>query len=340
MSPAISTGEESMSLPLLDLKNVTKVFSIGGGLAPKKTIKALDSVSFTMPSDKTMITTLVGESGSGKTTLARIVLGLIEPSSGEVLYKGRNVADWLKKNRMEFLKEVQPIFQDPYGIYNPFHRVERVLEIVIKKFKLASNKAEMQEKIVNTMKEIGLRPEELLGRYPHQLSGGERQRFMLTRILLMRPKLIVADEPVSMIDASLRAIFLNQLLSFREKLDSSCLYITHDLNIASYVADKILVLCHGRIVEEAPKDALITDPLHPYTQALVNSIAIPDPKKRWKEKTKSTPIESFNKLKAAGRGCVFSNRCAYAKKECKEKAPPLLEVEPERMVACFLYSKN
>jgi len=328
-----------MNEPLLELKNVTKVFTIGGGLGlfSRRMIKALDSVSFMIPSDKAVITALVGESGSGKTTIARIILGLLEPSSGYVFYRGRTVSDWLKKNRIEYLKEVQPIFQDPYSAYNPFYRVEHALKMVVKKFKLASSKSEMQEKIVSAMKEIGLRPEELLGRYPHQLSGGERQRLMLTRILLMKPKLIVADEPVSMIDVSLRAVFLNQLISFKDKLGSSCLYITHDINIASYIADNILVLCHGRVVEEAPKDALIEDALHPYTKLLMSSIAIPDPKKRWKEKTELASLESFDKLKVR-EGCIFSTRCPYVKKICTEKEPPLLQIEPKRRVACFLYS--
>ncbi len=326
-----------MSQPLVEIKNLTKVFKIGGGLGlvSRRTIKALDSVSLTIPSDRAAITALVGESGSGKTTMARIILGLLEPTFGEVLYKGRRISDWLKKNRMEYLREVQPIFQDPYSVYNPFYRVERVLEMVIKKFRLASSKAEMREIISKTMKDMGLRPEDLLGRYPHQLSGGERQRFMLTRILLMRPRLIVADEPLSMIDVSLRSIFLDHLTSFKDKLGISCLYITHDLNVASYVSDSILVLCHGRVVEAGPKDAVIEDPLHPYTKLLISSIAIPDPKRRWKEKTDLTSIESFEKLKA-GEGCVFSARCPYASEVCKEKVPPLQQIRSERKIACFL----
>jgi len=328
-----------MSQSLVELKNVSKVFRIGGGLGltSRRTIKAVDSVSFTIPSDKATITALVGESGSGKTTIAKIILGLIEPTSGEVLYKSRRISDWLKKNRMGYLREVQPIFQDPYSVYNPFYRIERELEKVIKKFKLASSKAEKREIMLKALKDIGLRPEDLLGRYPHQLSGGERQRFMLTRILLMKPRLIVADEPVSMIDVSLRSIFLDHLTSFEDKLGISCLYITHDLNVASYVADSILVLCHGTVVEEGPKDAVIGDPLHPYSKLLVSSIAIPDPKRRWKEKTDLTSIESFENLKV-GEGCVFSARCPYAREVCKQKAPPLVQIRSERKIACFLYS--
>jgi peptide/nickel transport system ATP-binding protein len=320
---------------LLELKNVTKIFSIGGYLVSKKTIKALDSISFTMPSDKPVITALVGESGSGKTTLARLILGLLEPTSGEVLYKGRKVSDWLKKDKIAYLKEVQPVFQDPYSTYNPFYRVERVLEVAIKKFKLASNRTERQEMILKAMKEMGLRPEDILGRYPHQLSGGERQRLMLVRLLLIKPKLIVADEPVSMIDVSLRAIFLDHLASFKNNLNTSCLYITHDLNTASYISDKIIVLCRGRVVEDGPKEDLIKEPLHPYTKLLISSIPIPDPKNRWKEKIESKSIEFFKESEL--KRCIFSERCPFFKDICGREIPPLFEVGHERRVACFQY---
>lgn len=330
-----------MVQPLLELKNVTKEFKVGGGLGliSKKIIKAVDSVSFQLPSDKPVITALVGESGSGKTTIARMILGLIKPTSGELFYKGKPVSLWLKKNKMTYLKEVQPVFQDPYSVYNPFYRVERILEVAVRKFKLASSKAEERELILKAMRDMGLRPEDLLGRYPHQLSGGERQRLMLTRLLLIRPKLIIADEPISMIDVSLRAMFLDHLLSFKEKFRSSCLYITHDLNTAGYIADKIIVLCHGRIMEEGPKEDLIKDPLHPYTKLLVSSVPIPDPKRRWGDEITEKLAESFEDLRIEGR-CAFSSRCPFSMDICNQRVPPLLEVEKDRKVACFLYSEK
>ncbi|MEM1581716.1 MAG: ABC transporter ATP-binding protein [Candidatus Bathyarchaeia archaeon] len=324
-----------MSQSLLELKNVTKIFSVGGYLVSKRTIKALDSISFAIPSDKPVIIALVGESGSGKTTLAKIILGLLKPSSGEVLYKGKKLSDWLKKNRFDYLKEVQPVFQDPYSTYNPFYRVERVLEVAVKKFKLASTKAERRKIILKAMEEMGLRPEDILGRYPHQLSGGERQRLMLVRLLLIKPKLIVADEPVSMIDVSLRAIFLDHLASFKNNLNTSCLYITHDLNTASYISDRIIVLCRGRIVEDGPKEDLIKEPLHPYTRLLVNSIPIPDPKHRWVEKVELRSIESFKEPDL--KKCIFSERCPLFKEICGCEAPTLFEVGRDRRVACFQY---
>jgi len=328
-----------MSIPLLELRNITKVFRIGGGLGlfSTRTIKAVDSVSFTMPADKPVIVALVGESGSGKTTIARMILGLLKPTSGDILYRGRSVSQWLKENRLEYYKEVQPIFQDPYSIYNPFYRIDRVLKMTIRKFKLASSEQEAEKMIVEAMREVGLRPEDLLGRYPHQLSGGERQRFMLVRILLIKPRLIVADEPVSMIDVSLRAIFLDHLLSLRDKLGTSCLYITHDLNTASYVADSIIVLCHGRVVEDGSANEVISDPLHPYTKLLLTSLPVPDPRQRWGEEIDLSTLETFEKIKAE-KGCVFHARCPYATDECRERAPPLIEAKPGRRVACFLYT--
>ncbi|MCD6464832.1 ABC transporter ATP-binding protein [Candidatus Bathyarchaeota archaeon] len=323
--------------PLLEFKNVTHIFRVGG-LISRRRIKAVDDVSFTIPSEKPMIKALVGESGSGKTTIARIILGLLEPTSGEVLYKGRRIKDWLKKEKTTYLREVQPIFQDPYSIYNPFYRVERVLKLALKKLAKKKSKKEIEDEIISAMKDIGLRPEDILGRYPHQLSGGERQRLMLCRILLIRPKLVIADEPVSMIDVSLRAIFLEHLSSFKEKIGTSCLYITHDLNIAGYIADEIMVLAHGCLVEEGPTKDLIGDPLHPYTKLLVNSIPNPNPRKRWKEKMSlSSEFATLEQVKVE-HGCIFHPRCPYATEKCKKEKPPMIEVKPKRKVSCFLYT--
>ncbi|MEM2027740.1 MAG: ABC transporter ATP-binding protein [Candidatus Bathyarchaeia archaeon] len=326
-----------MDQPLLELRNASREFKVGGGLGlfSRRIIKAVDAVSFSMPS-KPWITALIGESGSGKTTIARMILGLLPPTSGEILYKGRSVFEWIKKNKMAYYREVQPIFQDPYSIYNPYYRVDRVLEVAIKKFKLASSREEARSLMIKAMEDIGLRPEDLLGRYPHQLSGGERQRFMLTRILLIKPRLIVADEPISMIDVSLRAIFLDHLLSFKEKYGISCLYISHDLHTASYLADNIVILCYGRIVEEGPKNQVIEDPLHPYTKLLISSIPIPDPKRRWIDKIDLTSIESLRKFRVE-KGCVFSARCPYVIEKCLSETPQLKSISQERKVACHLY---
>ncbi len=338
MLHVIFTEVGAVSQPLLEFKNVTKIFRIGGGLGliSRRSIKAIDSVSFSIPLNEPTITALVGESGSGKSTIARITLGLLEPTSGEVTYKGRHVRKWLEKGKLDYYREVQPIFQDPYGTYNPFYRVERVLELTARKFRIALDKESARELIIAAMKDIGLRPEDIMGRYPHQLSGGERQRLMLVRILMVKPRLIVADEPVSMIDGSLRAMFLNHLIAFKNQLGISSMYITHDLNTASYVADRIMILCHGRIVEEGPKEDVIREPCHPYTKLLMESMPVPDPRARWREKIDLATIESFKKLKTE-KGCIYFARCSYAMEKCKDEMPPLSEVSPGRKVACFLF---
>jgi len=328
-----------MEEPLLELKNVTKEYTIGGGLGltERKTIRAVDKVSFTILGKKPTIVALVGQSGSGKTTIARIILGLLEPTSGEVLYKGKDTRLWLKKDKKTYRHNVQVIFQDPYGIYNPFYRVDRVLFKAVKKFGLASSSEEAHKMVIESMRAMGLRPEDLLGRYPHQISGGERQRLMLVRILLMKPKLVVADEPVSMIDVSLRSIFLNNLQDLKERIEMSCLYITHDLNIAHYVADEIIVLCHGRIVEIGDAKSIVKDPLHPYSQNLVNAIPIPDPTKRWKDAAQIKEV-TFEELRAE-QGCMYSHKCPHVMPMCKKEVPPLTELGSGRKAACFLYPR-
>jgi oligopeptide/dipeptide ABC transporter ATP-binding protein len=324
-----------MTQPLLQLTKVRKEFRIGGGLGiVRRTVAALDRVSLTIEGGKPTITALVGESGSGKTTIARLVMGLVEPTSGDVLYQGRSVRDWIKTDEMAYRREVQMIFQDPYSTYNPFYRVDRVLSSTVKKFKLASSKEEARRLILESMRAMGLRPEYILGRYPHQLSGGERQRLMLCRILMIKPRLIVADEPVSMLDASLRAIFLDNLLQLKDSLELSCLYITHDMNIANYVADDLVVMVHGSVMEQGEARSVIREPLHPYSQLLVASIPTPDPRKRWQD-TLELKVSTLKELKPAV-GCKFNPRCPHVMDVCRVKDPPLFERDG-RGVACFLY---
>ena len=256
--------------PLLELCRVSKHFT--GGMLGRRRQLALDDFSYVVDMARPGITAVVGESGSGKTTLARLLLGLTEPSAGVVRYRGRPLPSLSAGQRREFRREVQAIFQDPYAVYNPFYRVDHVLTTPVRKFALTATRAAGRVVIEEALRTVGLRPEEILGRYPHQLSGGQRQRIMVARALLLRPRLIVADEPVSMVDASLRATILGSLKKLNEELGIAILYITHDLATAYQIADTILVLFRASVVEAGDVELVVKAPQHPYTQLLVAAI--------------------------------------------------------------------
>lgn len=323
---------------LLELRNVVKRFYIEG-LIRRKYVTAVDGVSFTIPGEKPTTISLVGESGSGKTTIARLILGFIKPTSGEILYKGKNI--WKIKGRewWNYRREVQAIFQDPFAPLNPFYKVKHALIEPIKKFKLANSQSEADKLAKNSVENVGLRAE-VLDKYPHQLSGGERQRIMIARAFAIRPKLVIADEPVSMVDASLRASILDLMNTLKEKYGTSFLYITHDLSTAYSISSSVLVLYLGTLVERGDCEAVIKNPKHPYMKMLIESVPIPDPKMRWrgKVKLKEESGESIQ-TKKGGLGCKFYDRCPEVMDICRSKAPPLVEIEKNHWVACFLYGK-
>lgn len=264
---------------LLELRNVTKIF--GGGLFQGSETVALRDFSFAIDSEQPTITAVVGESGSGKTTMAQIMLGLETPTSGEVLYKGQVIRGGSRREKRAFRRDMQAILQDPFGVYNSFYKVDHVLTTPIAKFGLAKSRKEAQTLIEQALLAVGLRPEDTLGRYPHQLSGGQRQRTMVARTLLLRPKVIVADEPVSMIDASLRVTVLDNLLKLKREFGISLVYITHDLATAYQISDHIIVLYRGDVVEAGDPEQVVKHPEHPYTKLLIGSIPLPDPERRW-----------------------------------------------------------
>src|SRR4029453_14451612 len=232
---------------LLEARHVTKLFS--SGLLDRHTTVALEDFSLAIDSEQPSITAVGGESGSGKTTLAGLLLGLGAPTRGEVLYQGQDLQNMAHAAWRAFRRDVQVIFQDPYEVYNPFYRVDHVLTTPVAKFKLASSKAAARALIAEVLQAMGLRPEETLGRFPHQLSGGQRQRVMVARALLWRPRLIVPDEPVSMVDASLRATILGALRTMHLEHGIGIIYITHDLATAYQISDNIVVLYRGVVVE-------------------------------------------------------------------------------------------
>src|SRR3954464_4930027 len=226
--------------PFLELKSVSKVFS--SGVVNKKRTVALDKLSMSISIDNPTVRAVAGESGSGKTTLRMILMGFLHPTSGNVLYNGKDMRSLNRDEQKHFRRDVQAIFQDPFSVYNPFYPVEHVLEMPIEKFKLAKSRADARRLMENALSEVGLQPGETLGRFPHQLSGGQRQRIMVARALLLKPRLIVADEPVSMGDAALRATILNSLLKLNREFGISLIYITHDLTTAYQISEDIIVL--------------------------------------------------------------------------------------------------
>jgi oligopeptide/dipeptide ABC transporter ATP-binding protein len=318
---------------LLEARHVTKIF--GGSVFDHTNVNvALEDFSLAIESAPPTITAIVGESGSGKTTLARLLLGLAEPTTGEVLYEGNDLKRLSGEQRRRFLRDVQVIFQDPYEVYNPFYRVDHVLETPVAKFKLASSRAKGRALIEETLNAVGLRPEETLGRYPHQLSGGQRQRIMVARALLLRPRLIIADEPVSMVDASLRATILDSLSKLNREFGISIIYITHDLTTTYQISENIIVLYRGRVAEVGDVERVVKDPKHPYTQLLVGSIPLPDPNHAWHRE--KLPVDFSVSAARSTVGCRFADRCPFVMPICREKIPPLFQSDPHRAASCFL----
>src|SRR6202035_2931577 len=279
-----------------------------GGLGREGTL-ALAGLSLAIDAGRPSIIAVVGESGSGKTTLARLLLGLVEPTGGAIRYRGTDLRQLDRDGRWAFRHDVQAVFQDPYGVYNPFYRVDHVLWTPLRRFRLAASRAEARERIGQALRPVGLQREEILGRFPHQLSGGQRQRVMVARALLLQPKLIVADEPVSMVDASLRATILGSLRKLTDDRGISILYITHDLATAYQVSDTILVLYRAHVAEAGKVELVVKSPQHPYTQLLISAIPRAHVARDWLAKDKDREAAP---ARAGSAGCCFAERCPLA----------------------------
>jgi oligopeptide/dipeptide ABC transporter ATP-binding protein len=321
---------------LLELRHVTKTYG-GGFLKKREPVVALNDISFTIADTRPTITAIAGESGSGKTTLAHLLLGHLGPTSGEVFYRGRDLAAMSAGERLQFRREVQPIFQDPFSAFNPFYRIDHVLEVPIKRFRLADDPRQGRRLMEEALEMVGLRPAETLGRFPHQLSGGQRQRIMIARALLCRPRVVLADEPVSMVDASLRATILASLGRLNHELGISIIYITHDLTTAYQLSDNIIVLYRGAVAEAGSVERVIREPRHPYTQLLVSSIPLPDRSRRWGGEGVPDVERPSGRASA---GCAFAARCPAAMEVCWQEVPPLYLPDSHRAVACFLHRDN
>ncbi|MCY0867611.1 MAG: ABC transporter ATP-binding protein [Desulfurococcus sp.] len=321
---------------LLKVVNVTKTFRYGVVFGFQ--FNALENIYLELGSNPS-IYTIAGESGSGKSTLAKIILGVLEPDSGEVLYKGRNVHKLSKDEKKWFRREVQPIFQDPYSTFNPLRDVYSYLVDTALNLKIAGDRKEAEDIVAKSLESVGLHPEEVKGKRPSEFSGGQLQRVSIARAIIPRPRLIIADEPVSMLDASLRTNILEIFKKLKEEEGISFIYITHDLSTAYYVSNEIMILLRGQTMERGPAEKVLIDPLHPYVKTLVESIPEPNLEKKpsWLSKIKLGGIEEKEFIV---KGCRFRNRCPHASEKC-ERTPPEFYIKDKGVwVRCWLYEKE
>ena len=320
---------------LLQLEDVTKVFNIRRGFATSH-FHAVDEASFTLDEAKPEILSIAGESGSGKTTLARMLLGMDTATSGLLQYKGRDVSKLSRKEkRAWFFKEVQPVFQDPFAAFSPLKRIDSYLFETVNNYGMAP-KAGADQYVDDVLQEVGLSLAEIKGRYPNELSGGQAQRVAVARALITKPGLIIADEPVSMLDASLRMSIVNMFRRLKDSQGVSMIYITHDLATAYYSADRIAVMLRGWIVEMGPVEKVLGAPLHPYTQNLKDSIPRTDPDRAWETSPSLAVMDSDEYMLT---GCKFATRCPHAQPICRQRVPGNYEAGG-RMVKCFLYDEE
>ncbi len=321
---------------LLSVENLQRIFVTREGFSTTR-LEAVAGASFTIRNDQREIYTLAGESGSGKTTLARLVLGLEHATSGNMYYKGRDVLHLSNKERREwFLKEVQPIFQDPFATFSPLKRIDSYLYETTRNYKMATTREDVEKHVDESLHAVGLSLAEIRGRYPNELSGGQAQRVSVARALLTRPSLLVADEPVSMLDASLRMSIVNLFRNLRDEHKVSVLYITHDLTTAYYAADRIAVMLRGWVVENGPVENVLGEPLHPYTQNLKNAIPEADPEKTWEGDASLAVMDTEEYTRT---GCRYAGRCPAVMAICKDTVPRDIEVKG-RSVKCFLYDEE
>ena len=264
-----------MTAPLLELNGVGKTFS-SGGIFSRKSLRAVHDVSFTLVDGKAEIFSVIGESGSGKSTLARMILGLHQPTSGSLKFRGREVAEFRgTAARLGFMKQVQPIFQNPFEAFNPLKRLDRYLFATAERIAGAKGQVAIEDAANEALKKVGLTLIEVRGRFPHELSGGQLQRVAIARALISKPAMIVADEPVSMVDASLRASIVNLFRSLRDEHGLTCIYITHDLATAYSISDRIIIMRTGEVVEQGPARQVLDNPQHPYSRQLEAAVLAP-----------------------------------------------------------------
>ena len=316
--------------PLLQVRNLTKHFGVGSGLFHKPTavVKAIDGISFDVQRGE--VVGLVGESGSGKTTVGRSVLRLVEPTSGEVLFKGRNIGALDLQALRVARKDMQIVFQDPDASLNPREKVRQVIGRALDIHRIGT-RAEREGRIVELLEKVGLSGD-YIDRYPHEFSGGQRQRIGIARALAVEPSFIVADEPVSALDVSVQAQVINLLSDLQRDLGLTMLFIAHDLAVVEHISNRVIVMYLGKIMEIAPAKSLYSNPRHPYTKALMSAVPRPDPTyKRQRVLLQGDIPSPIN----PPSGCVFRTRCPIASAECAQTVPPLVPVAPGHVTACL-----
>ncbi|BCB02776.1 ABC transporter ATP-binding protein [Bacillus sp. KH172YL63] len=321
-----------MTEPLLKVENLKKHFPITGGILgrPVSSVKAVDGVSFTVNKGETL--GIVGESGCGKSTTGRMLMRLIDPSEGKVTFEDRELTSLSNSEMRKIRREMQMVFQDPFASLNPRHTVEKILEEPLKVHGMGSAK-ERKERVHELLNIVGLSSYHAK-RYPHQFSGGQRQRIGIARALMTKPKLIIADEPVSALDVSIQSQVLNLMQDLQKEFGLTYIFIAHDLGVVRHISDRVGVMYLGKMVELSTSENLYDNPLHPYTQALLSAVPVPDPDFKRETILLQGDIPSPSNPPS---GCTFHTRCPHATEICKQKVPEFKEHQPGHYVACHLY---
>ncbi|MCG8454411.1 MAG: ATP-binding cassette domain-containing protein [Spirochaetales bacterium] len=315
--------------PLLEARGIRKHFTINDDRGPARTLKAVDGVDLSIQAGE--IVGVVGESGCGKSILGKTILRLYEPNDGELLWKGEDLTAVSGPGLKAMRRDMQMIFQDPFSSLNPRKKVHQIISQPLRVHKLGAP-SELTSRTEAVMREVGINP--AYGRrYPHQFSGGQRQRIGIARALALEPEFVVCDEAVSALDVSIQAQILNLLLDLRDKHGFANLFISHDLAVVKFIAERIMVMYLGRIVEQASKNDLMAEPLHPYTRALLEAFPVADPSVRHKKK--QIVVGDVPSPMDPPKGCHFHPRCPLASEKCRNEYPPLKEAAPGRLVACW-----
>ncbi len=313
-----------MAESILEVRNLKKYFKTNSGM-----LHAVDDISFDLQAGRTL--GLVGESGCGKSTTGRAILRLIEPTSGQICFEGKDVTKLSRGQMRHVRKDMQIIFQDPFSSLDPKKTIHQIIAEPIRVNRILTNRHEIEDRVLELMETVGL-AERLINSYPHELDGGRRQRIGIARALAMQPKLIVCDEPVSALDVSIQAQILNLLKELQQKMHLTYIFITHDLSVVNHFSNEIAVMYLGSIVEKASAEELFLNPIHPYTKALLSAIPVPDLSHKRQRISLKGEITSPVNLPDE---CRFANRCFECEESCRTGIPKLIEVSPDHFVACF-----